>query len=238
MSGQNAKNHKSGATPPKSHYHGHRERLRSRFRKDPRTLHDYEVLEMLLGHVFRRGDTKPLAKEMLARFKTLRGVFAATDVELLDIDGCGPACVDFIGLWRETWARLHEAPLRERMVLSSPEAVAELAMARLSHARKEEFWVALVDNKNRLITFEQVSKGTVDKAPVYPREIISLALSHKAKSMVLVHNHPGGDPKPSPQDMELTRKICRSALDLDIRVLDHVIVAEASYYSMQSKGLI
>ncbi len=220
----------------KPHYHGHRQRLRERMEENARGLADYELLELLLGYVLTRQDTKPLAKELLARFKTLRGVFGAGREELKSVPGFGPGLESFLKLWRELWARLHEAPVRERVVMTSPEAVAELAMARLGANRSEEFWVALLDNKNRLLAFERVSSGTVDQAPVYPREVLAKALAHEAAAMVLVHNHPGGDPRPSSQDLELTRRLVRAGTDLGVRVLDHVIVAESGYYSFQDKG--
>lgn len=222
----------------KPHYHGHRERLRERLVRDPRGLADYEVLELLLGHVIRRGDTKPLAKELLARFGTLRGIFEAQEAELLDVDGFGPSLAAFWVLWRETWSRLHEAPLRERAVLSGPEEVAALAKARLGASRTEEFWLALVDSKNRLLGWERLARGTVDQAPVYPREVMVLALKHQAAGVILVHNHPGGDPRPSTADIETTRHINRVAVEMGLKLLDHLVVAEGGWYSFQEQGML
>ncbi len=222
----------------KPHYHGHRERLRERLLRDPRGLADYEVLELLLGHVIRRGDTKPLAKELLARFGTLRGVFEAQEGELLDVDGFGPALAAFWALWREVWSRHHEAPLRERAVLSGPEEVAALAKARLGTSRTEEFWLALVDGKNRLLGWERLARGTVDQAPVYPREVMAMALKHQATGVILVHNHPGGDPRPSAADIETTRRIARVAVEMGLRLLDHLVVAEGGWYSFQEQGML
>ncbi|EMG37044.1 DNA repair protein radc [Desulfocurvibacter africanus PCS] len=222
----------------KPHYHGHRERLRERLVREPRSLADYEILELLLGHVVRRGDTKPLAKELLTTFGTLRGVFEAQEAELLDVPGFGPSLAGFWALWRETWSRLHEAPLRERAVLSGPEQVAALAKARLGPSRTEEFWLALVDSKNRLLAWERLSRGTVDRTPVYPREVLALALKHQAAGVILVHNHPGGDPKPSSDDIETTRRIARVALEMGLRLLDHLVVAEAGWYSFEQQGML
>lgn len=222
----------------KPHYHGHRERLRERLAREPRSLADYEILELLLSHVVRRGDTKPLAKELLAIFGTLRGVFEAQEAELLDVPGFGPALAGFWALWRETWSRLHEAPLRERAVLSGPEEVAALAKARLGPSRTEEFWLALLDSKNRLLAWERLSRGTVDRTPVYPREVLALALKHQAAGVILVHNHPGGDPKPSSDDIETTRRIARVALEMGLRLLDHLVVAESGWYSFQQQGML
>ncbi len=111
-------------------------------------------------------------------------------------------------------------------------------MARLGSLEDEEFWVALVDNKNRLVGWEQVSRGTVDQTAVYPREVLALALLRKASGMILVHNHPGSDPKPSRQDVELTKRIVTAAREVEVRILDHLVVTEKSYFSFQSEGML
>jgi DNA repair protein RadC len=218
------------------HYHGHRRRLRDRLQRDPLELADYELLELLLGVVITRRDTKPLAKELLKRFKTLRGVMNARPEELRKVEGFGPALEAFWSLWREMWARVREAPVQERTSLTSPQEVAELAMARLGNSPAEEFWMVAVDNKNRLMGWERISKGTVDQAPVYVREVLAMALKRQASGIILVHNHPGGDPKPSAQDVELTKRLVSSSRDLGIRVLDHLVVSEGSFYSFQAEG--
>lgn len=220
------------------HYHGHRQRLRERLHRDPLELADYELLELLLGVVITRRDTKPLAKELLKRFGTLRGVMNARPEELRKVEGFGPALEAFWSLWREMWARVREAPVQERTSLTSPQEVAELAMARLGNSPAEEFWMVAVDNKNRLMGWERISKGTVDQAPVYVREVLAAALKRQASGIILVHNHPGGDPKPSAQDVELTKRLVSSSRDLGIRVLDHLVVTEGSYDSFQAEGRI
>jgi len=206
--------------------------------EDPRSLADYEVLELLLGYVNVRRDNKPLAKELLARFGSLRGTLTARMGELQGIPGFGPGLEEFLTLWREAWARFHEQPVRDRAVLNSPEIVAEMARARIGNRAREEFWMALVDTKNRLIGWEQVSKGTVDQAAVYPREVLSVALRHKASGMILVHNHPGADPRPSVQDVDFTRRIKNAAREIDVRVLDHLVVTENRFFSFQSEGIL
>lgn len=220
------------------HYLGHRRRLKDRLMENPRSLADYEVLELLLGYVFVRRDTKPLAKELLDRFGSLRGVLTARMGELRETDGFGPGVEEFLTLWREVGARFQEQPLRDRVVLNSPDIVAEAAKARIGAAEHEEFWMALVDNKNRLIGWEQVSKGTVDQAAVYPREILGAALARKASGIVLVHNHPGADPRPSAQDIRFTQRIRHAARELDIRVLDHLVVTENRFFSFQAEGML
>ncbi|HBE94897.1 MAG TPA: hypothetical protein DDW80_05580, partial [Desulfovibrio sp.] len=125
-----------------------------------------------------------------------------------------------------------------RQVLSGPEAVIAAARARFGRSGTEEFWAALLDNKNRVLAWERVSQGTVDQTAVYPREILALALKHKASGLILVHNHPGGDPRPSEADIRITAQLARAATDLGLRLLDHLIVAEDRHVSFQEQGLL
>ncbi|WP_461208494.1 JAB domain-containing protein [Desulfocurvus sp. DL9XJH121] len=222
----------------KKHYQGHRQRLRKRLERSPRDLADYEVLELLLGYVLARQDTKPLAKALLERFGTLGEVFAARPEDLRHVKGFGPSLASFWVLWKETWARLSEAPLCRRCTLDNPQAVAQMAMARLGSMTKEEFWIALVDAKNRLLAWERVSQGTVDKATVYIREVLALALAFDASGLILVHNHPGGGLGPSRDDLELTRRVVAAADTLGIRLLDHLIVAGNAFLSFEAEGLL
>jgi len=228
----------TAAETPPPHYLGHRQRLRERLLAEPKALADYELLELLLGQVLPRRDTKPLAKALVARFGTLRGVLTARTEALLEVEGFGESLAGHWALLAEMFARLGEAPVRERQVFSGPEVVAEAARARIGHLQVEEFWVALVDNKNRLMAWERVGRGTVDETPVYPREVLSLALKHQASGLIMAHNHPGGDPAPSIQDRELTRRIAASARELGLRVLDHLIVADKGHFSFQDAGLL
>ena len=220
------------------HYLGHRQRLKERLNKEPILLPDYEVLELLLAYGLPRKDTKQLAKDLLSEFKTMEGVMGARDSALLQITGFGPGLLTFWKLLREVWARRQASDLQQREQVNSPSKVAALATARLGSLASEEFWVILVDNKNRLLAFERISQGTVDQTPVYPREVLAMAFTHKASGMMLVHNHPGGDPTPSSQDMDLTRRISQVATDVGIRVLDHLVVAENRYFSFQEQGLL
>lgn len=220
------------------HYLGHRQRLRERLGRDARQLADYEVLELLLGYVLIRRDTKPLAKALLERFGTMRGVFCARDEDLRRVPGFGPGLETFWTLWRETWARLSEGPLHAKDVLDSPEAVAALAMARLADKPTEEFWVALVDAKNRLVGWEPLARGTVDQIAVYVREVMHVAIRFEAQGIVLVHNHPGGGPEPSHEDKAFTARVAEAARTMGIRLLDHVIVAEGGHFSFRTGGLL
>ena len=220
----------------KPHYHGHRERLRERLMRDPHSLADYELLELLLGHVIKRQDTKPLAKMLLERFGSVRGVFLAEDSDLMNVSGFGPASVAFFTLWREVLARYEESALPDKPVLDNPAKLAAMARARTGHLRVEEFWVALVDASNRLLSWERLFRGTVGEAPAYPREILAKALERKATGLILVHNHPGGRAEPSAGDIELTWAVQRAAVPLGLRVLDHIVVTPEAYYSFSDNG--
>jgi DNA repair protein RadC len=222
----------------KPHHLGHRQRLKDRFLRESRGLADYELLELLLGYGLPRKDTKPLAKSLLDRFGSLRGLLTAKPHELREVDGFGAGLEVFWKVWREFWARAHEDGLRSRESLHSPQEVVELARARIGFEARESFWTVLVDNKNRVLGFQQIGQGTVDQAPVYPREILAAALERQASGLILVHNHPGGDPEPSSQDVDFTRRIHALGQELGIRVLDHIIVAEDADYSFQQAGLL
>jgi DNA repair protein RadC len=223
---------------PEPHYTGHRKRLKQRLDRDPSQLLDYELLEIVLGYALPRKDTKPLAKALLTRYKNFKEILAAKPRDLETIDGIGPGIIVFIKVWREFWSRTEQSDLTPRSVLGSPEKVVALARSRLRFKDIEEFWTILVDNKNRLVGFEKMSQGTVDQAPVFPREIITKALELRASGIILVHNHPGGDPDPSLQDRELTTKIKRIAVEMGIRVLDHIIIADEKHFSFQEYGYL
>ena len=214
------------------HAHGHRNRLRSRLLAAGQTLADYEVLELLLGHVLLRQDTKPLAKELLARFESIKGVLDARPQELIAVPGFGPALEAYWRLLREVMARYEESPARQRMQLCSPQAVARMARHRLANCDHEEFWIAYLDSQNRLISWEMASLGSVETVPLYPRDVMARALALKASSLIMVHNHPGGSPRPSGNDIALTERLKEAGTPLGIRVMDHVIVTEKDCYSL------
>ncbi|WP_462324064.1 RadC family protein [Desulfoplanes sp.] len=224
--------------PKKPHYLEHRKRLKKRFADHGPNLDDYEILELLLGYAIPRKDTKPQAKVLLERFESLGGVFRARESEIRAIEGIGPSTELFFRVLEECRARISQTPLNQRTVFSNPGDVSDMAIARLGRCEHEEFWTILVDNKNRLQTFEKVSKGTIDQAPVFPREIMTLALEHRSSGIILVHNHPGGDPTPSSQDIQLTNKLQSLAKEMGIRVLDHLVVAEENHYSFMEHGLM
>ena len=224
--------------PEKPHYLEHRKRLKKRFREHAAGLADYEILELLLGYVIPRKDTKPQAKALITRFGTVEEVFHARESELQAIPGIGEGTLLFFRLMKECRARKAEAPLKRKIAFTNPADVSAMVISRLGDCEREEFWTILVDNKNRLQAFEKISQGTVDQAPVFPREIMSLAIQWKSSGLILVHNHPGGDPTPSSQDIQLTNKLKSLGKDMGIRVLDHLVVAEATHYSFMEHGLL
>jgi DNA repair protein RadC len=214
------------------HYHGHRARLRQRLQKNPEDLPDYEILELLLGKVLARKDTKPLAKELLARFQSFRGLLDAKPAELQEVEGFGPALASFWLLLREVLARYAESPLRRRELLASPAAVAEMARARLAGYDHEEVWIAFVDAQNRLLSWERLARGSVEQAGIMPRDILERALLLKASGFILVHNHPGGTPAASAADLEVTGRLLQGAGSIGLRFLDHIIVTDAESRSL------
>lgn len=220
----------------KAHYHGHRKRLREKLNKDEQALADYEILELVLGTVILRSDTKPLAKELLNRFGTLRGVLDAQDEDLRQLKGFGDSLVSHWKLLRELFSRYMESGISEKKQLSSPAEVAEMARIRLGRKEKEEFWAAFLDNQNRLLSWERISTGTVNTTMIYPRELMEQALQRKASSLVIVHNHPGGNLTPSSPDIEITRHIVQAGRILGIRLLDHLIITADTYYSLKDEG--
>ncbi|WP_243544158.1 RadC family protein [Pseudodesulfovibrio tunisiensis] len=218
------------------HYAGHRARLRERLTRDSVSLADYELLELVLASVLPRRDTKPLAKELVQRFGSLGGALRADPNKLADVNGVGPGVQAHWRLLQEVFARLAEEPALTRDVLCDPDLVAEAAKARIGSKGIEEFWAAFLDNKNRVIAWERMNRGTVGETPVYPREIMARALRLEAAGVILAHNHPGGDPHPSAEDIELTRRIVRAGQELGVRVLDHLVVTDCEHYSFHDHG--
>ena len=211
---------------------GHRSRLRERFERDPAGMPDYEVLEFLLGYSLTRKDTKPLAKELLRRFGGIRGVMDARPDELLAVPGFGPGLMTFFTVLRETYSRYTDSAVRRREILATPQAVARMAQSRLAACPHEECWLALVDQRNRLTAWERLRQGGVAEVPVQPRDVFEAALVRKASGIIVVHNHPGGNPAPSEADKIFTAELQRLAPQLGLRFLDHVIVTEGDCYSI------
>jgi DNA repair protein RadC len=221
------------------HHLGHRERLRERVLNGGfGALHDYEALELYLFRTFPRGDTKPLAKALLQRFGSLAGVLAASVEELRQERGVGEACAIDLKLVHELAQRIGLEPLARRTVISSWSALISYVRVAIMHERREQFRVLFLDKKNQLIADEVMNEGTVDHAPVYPREIVRRALELSSSAVILVHNHPSGDPTPSRADIDMTRQIVSAAKPLGVTVHDHLIVGREGVASFRELELL
>ncbi|ABS64207.1 DNA repair protein RadC [Parvibaculum lavamentivorans DS-1] len=228
----------SGAADAKPHYAGHRERLRERFLKSPETLPDYELLELVLFRAVPRRDVKPLAKELIARFGGFSEVINAEPSRLRETKGVSDAIVTEFRIARETGLRLAQAKVMKKEVLGSWAALLDYCSASMAHNPTEQFRILFLDRKNVLIADEVQQKGTVDHTPVYPREVVKRALELNASALILVHNHPSGDPTPSTADVEMTRQIVNTAKPLGIEVHDHLVVGKGRHASFRTLGLI
>ncbi|MGO6814875.1 DNA repair protein RadC [Rhizobium brockwellii] len=221
------------------HYHGHRERLRDRFREQgDAALADYEILELLLFRLIPRRDTKPIAKALIERFGSLSGVFGAPQALLTEVKGVGEAVALDLKLISTVAHRTLKSELRSKQVLSSWSSVIQYCHAAMAHETREQFRILFLDKRNVLIADEVQGRGTVDHTPVYPREVVKRALELSATAMILVHNHPSGDPTPSRADIDMTKVIIDAAKALDITVHDHVIIGRDGHVSLKGLKLI
>ena len=218
---------------------GHRERLRARFLKGgAEAMPDYELLELTLFAAIPRRDTKPLAKALLKRFGSFAEVIAAPRERLLEIPGVGESVASQLKIVEAAAQRLARTKVLGRPALSSWAALLDYCTAAMARCETEEFRVLFLDRKNHLIADEVQNRGTVDHTPVYPREIIKRALELSASSIILVHNHPSGDPTPSKTDIAMTREIAGAAKALSIAVHDHLVIGRAGHASFKSLGLL
>jgi DNA repair protein RadC len=221
------------------HYHGHRQRLRERFHSaGPDALSDYELLEMALFASLPRRDTKPLAKSLLKKFGSFAEVMHAPEALLREVEGIGEASINQIKLMAAAATRIAKGELQQRTLLSSWNDVIGYCRTSMAFADKEQFRLLFLDKRNRLIADEVQQIGTVDHTPVYPREVIKRALELSATAVILVHNHPSGDPTPSQADIQMTRAIVDIATPLGISVHDHIIVGKNGHASLKGMRLI
>jgi DNA repair protein RadC len=225
-----------GDTP---HYVGHRDRLRARFRDDGGDgFQDYELLELVLFRSIPRRDVKPLAKALVKRFGSFAEALAAPPQRLLEIEGVGDGVVTDLKIVAAAARRIAKGELKKRHVLSSWSAVLDYCRTAMAFADKEQFRLLFLDKRNGLIADEVQQSGTVDHTPVYPREVVKRALELSATAVILVHNHPSGDPSPSATDVKMTRDIIDVAQPLGITVHDHIIVGRDGHASLKGLRLI
>jgi DNA repair protein RadC len=227
-----------GDAPAKPHYAEHRKRLRERaVRGGLSALPDYELLELYLTRTIPRRDVKPLAKALLARFASLAGVMAASPSELARIEGVGEAAALDLNLLHEAALRVSRDAVAKRTVITAWSQLLAYVRVALANEPREQFRVLFLDKKNQLIADEVQNRGTVDHAPVYPREVVRRALELSASAVILVHNHPSGDPTPSAADVEMTRQVVEAARPLRITIHDHLVVGRDGVASLKGLGL-
>lgn len=229
--------HEEPAEEP--HYHGHRERLRERFHSaGADALSDYELLEMALFPAIPRRDTKPLAKALLKKFGSFAEVVHAPEARLREVDGIKDASVNQLKLIAAAADRIARGAIKKSIALSSWNDVIDYCRSSMAFADKEQFRLLFLDKRNQLIADEVQQIGTVDHTPVYPREVIKRALELSATALILVHNHPSGDPSPSQADIQMTKAIIDIAAPLGISVHDHIIVGKGGHASLKGMRLI
>jgi DNA repair protein RadC len=236
-----ADDRRGGAPPPfpSTGPHGHRERMRDKLlERGADALADYELLEMLLFFAQPKGDTKPLAKSLINRFGSYARVISAPQRELFAMPGIGRHSVAAMKLVEGSLLRFARAEVIERPVLNNWDRLLDYLHAEVSRETIEQFRVLFLDTKNRLLADEAQARGTVNHTPVYPREVVKRALELHATALILVHNHPSGDPTPSDDDIEMTREVKRAAQALSIVLHDHLIVGNGRWTSLRQEGLL
>ncbi len=223
----------------KPHYLGHRDRLRQRFvASGSEAVPDYELLELLLFRILPRRDTKPVAKALIERFGSFSEVLAAPPHLLREIDGLGASAVTDLKVILAAAQRFAHDEVVDRPVLASWSELIDYCRSQMAFADKEQFRILFLDKRNRLIADEVQQVGTVDHTPVYPREIIKRSLELSATALILVHNHPSGDPAPSSADVRMTREIAAIASPLGITIHDHVIIGRNGHVSLRARKLL
>lgn len=224
---------------PDQHFLGHRARLKEKFRENGASaLADYELLELFLFRSIPRRDTKPLAKRLIGEFGSFAEVISAPATRLSEISGLGDATIMDLQLVRAAAEKLVSGNVKERPLLGSWSSVIDYCRTVMAFETREQFRVLFLDKKNRLIRDEVQGKGTVDHTPVYPREVVRRALELSATALILVHNHPSGDPTPSQADISMTKTIVEIANSLEITVHDHIIIAKDGHASLKGMQLM
>lgn len=218
---------------------GHRARLRERLLKGgTEALADYEVLEYLLFAAIKQGDTKPIAKELLAQFGSLAGVLNADPKALQRVKGVGETSAAALKSVAIAARRMAKSELVDRPVLSSWQSLLDYLAIDMAHLKVERVRVLYLDTKNKLIDDHHLGDGSIDEASIHPREVIRRAMDLGASALILVHNHPSGNPEPSRADIQITQRIAEAGRLLSITVHDHVIVGREGHVSLRAKGLI
>jgi DNA repair protein RadC len=223
----------------KPHYLGHRHRLRDKLLKNgPDSLADYELLELLLALAIPRIDVKPLAKTLLKQFDNFAGVIAAEPAQLRKVKGMGEGAIAGLKTVRAAALLMTKQELIDKPVIGNWQKLLDYCRITLAEEKIEQFHLLFLDHKNALIAHERQQTGTIDHAPVYPREVVKRALELEASAIIMVHNHPSGDPTPSKDDVAMTKAVAQAAEKLGILLHDHVVVGRRGHKSMRSLGLL
>jgi DNA repair protein RadC len=223
----------------KPHYLGHRHRLRDKLlKRGPDSLADYELLELLLALAIPRIDVKPLAKTLLKEFNSFAGVIAADPAALGRIKGMGEGAIAGLKTIRAAALLMTKQELIDKPVIGNWQKLLDYCRISLAEEKIEQFHLLFLDHKNALIAHERQQTGTIDHAPVYPREVVKRALELEASAIIMVHNHPSGDPTPSKDDVAMTKAVAAAAEKLGILLHDHVVVGRKGHKSMRSLGLL
>ncbi len=228
-----------GPREGRPHYWGHRERLRTRFLEGgPDAMPEYELLELVLFNAIPRVDVKPLAKTLLAAFGDLNGVIAASEARLTRIEGVTSRVYLQLRILQAVSHRMARAKVMRREVISSWDALLTYCKTVMAYRDTEQFRILFLDTKNNLIADEEQAKGTVNHVPVYPREVAKRALELGSTAIILVHNHPSGDPTPSRADINMTNAIDAALEAIEVQLFDHLIIGKEEDASFRAMGLI
>jgi DNA repair protein RadC len=228
-------------TTPKAHYFGHRERLRKRFLNSGfEGLADYEIVEMLLTLAIPRRDVKEQAKVLIKRFGNLRGILDAPIDEVRKVDGIGEVTPAVLRMMREIVSLYLQQTIEKQEALSDPNRLHEFWRVKIGSSANEVFMVGYLDSGYRLLRdgIERLEEGTIDRAAVYPRRVVEAALRRKAAAIMLAHNHPNGDVRPSEQDKLITKALVLAAAAVQLKILDHLIVSAEQVFSFRQGGLL
>ncbi|MBA4391946.1 MAG: hypothetical protein C0407_00170 [Desulfobacca sp.] len=222
------------------HYVGHRKRLKARFvGTGLDSFQDYEVVELILTYAQARKDTKLLAKELIGIFGSLRGIVEAPFEELNRVKGVGEHSALLFKLVKAASERyLRDRVLNSKDIITSPGDVVTYCQSKMGRLKDEQFRMIYLNTRNQVIEEEVLQEGTVDQTVVYPRKVMERAIRLKATALILVHNHPGGSPYPSPEDRELTRALAQAAKNLQIKVHDHLIIGQEGHFSFLENNLL
>lgn len=220
---------------------GHRKRIREKYLKSSIELfQDYEILELLLTYAIPRKDTKIEAKNLIKKFGTIENVLKAKEEELLKIEGIGKSTISFLKLMGELPSVFYKNKIREseNILIKSKDSLIRFLREKIAFEKIEKFFVLYLSNSNELLAYEEKSSGTIDRSSIYPREIYKDVIKYNAKAIIIAHNHPSENLKPSRSDLDITKELAEGLKNFDALLLEHIIITKTSYFSFLEEGLI